>query len=130
MKSAIFPLAFFTLTLPAFGQGVDPLVGTWKLNLEKSTAFGFALTKSTTLTWSGEGQNFINTAERLDAQGQSFKMIFRHIYDGQPHPTTGNPEWDATAYTRNGNTINIVRFRQGKTVSVEQAVIVPARLIR
>jgi hypothetical protein len=112
---------------PAFGQRVDPLIGTWKLNLEKSTAFGFTLTESTTLTWSGEGQNFINTAEGVDAQGQSFKMIFRHIYDGQPHPTTGNPKWDATAYTRIGNTINIIRFRQGKTVSVERAVIVPQR---
>jgi hypothetical protein len=26
------------LTLPAFGQGVDPLIGSWKLNLEKSTS--------------------------------------------------------------------------------------------
>jgi hypothetical protein len=24
------------LGVPAFGQGVDPLIGTWKLNLEKS----------------------------------------------------------------------------------------------
>ena len=34
MKRAIFALAFLTLTLPAFGQGVDPLIGTWKFNLE------------------------------------------------------------------------------------------------
>jgi hypothetical protein len=27
-----------SLSLPAFGQGVDPLIGTWKLNLEKSTS--------------------------------------------------------------------------------------------
>jgi hypothetical protein len=26
------------LTLPAFGQGVDPLIGTWKLNLENQHA--------------------------------------------------------------------------------------------
>jgi hypothetical protein len=25
------------LMLPAFGHGVDPYIGTWKLNLEKST---------------------------------------------------------------------------------------------
>jgi hypothetical protein len=30
MKSTIFALAFFGLTLPAFGQGVDPLIGSWK----------------------------------------------------------------------------------------------------
>jgi hypothetical protein len=48
MKSTIFALAFFSLTFPAFGQGVDPLIGTWKLNLEKSTGTG--LPKSWSLT--------------------------------------------------------------------------------
>jgi hypothetical protein len=38
MKSTLFALAFFALTFPAFGQGVDPLIGTWKLNVEKSTS--------------------------------------------------------------------------------------------
>jgi hypothetical protein len=38
MKRTIFTLAFLSLTLPAFSQGVDPVLGTWKLNLEKSTA--------------------------------------------------------------------------------------------
>jgi hypothetical protein len=65
------------LALPAFGQGVDPLVGTWKLNLEKSTgAIGF---RSLTLTWTGEGQNFIDTADGVTTQGQPFQAIFRHI---------------------------------------------------
>ena len=126
MKSTIFALAFLSLTLPAFGQGVDPLVGTWKQNLEKSTST-LPLAKSLTLTWSGEGQNFIDTAEGVDAQGQPFKFIFRHIYDGQPHPTTGSPDFDSTAYTRVGNTINAVRFKNGKAVEVAQAVIVPGK---
>jgi hypothetical protein len=108
------------LTLPAFGQGVDPLVGSWKLNLEKSTFVG-PLPKSQTLTWAGEGQNFTNTAEGVDAQGQPTKFVFRHIYDGQPHPTTGSPFFDSTTYTRIGNTINAVRFRNGKPALVGQA---------
>jgi hypothetical protein len=81
------------LTLPAFAHGVDPLIGTWKLNLEKSTRVGF---RSLTLTWSGEGKNFIDTADGVTAQGQSFHVIFRHIYDGQPHPTTGSSDYDLT----------------------------------
>jgi hypothetical protein len=114
------------LTLPAFGQGVDPLIGTWKLNLEKSTSTA-PLPRSVTLTWSWEGQNLIDTAEGVNAQGQPIKNIVRHIYDGMPHPSTGSPDFDATAYTRIGNTINLVRFRQGKTVEVGQAVIVPGK---
>jgi hypothetical protein len=34
MKMTILAL-FFGLTLPAFGQDVDPMIGAWKLNLEK-----------------------------------------------------------------------------------------------
>jgi hypothetical protein len=46
-----------------------------------------------------------------------------------PHPTTGNPDYDATTYTRIGNTINGVRFKQGKTVQVTQLVIVPGKTL-
>jgi hypothetical protein len=116
------------LTLPAFGQGVDPLVGTWKLNLEKSTSTA-PLFKSLTLTWSGEGQNFIDTSEGIDAQGQEFKVVLIHIYDGMPHPTTGTPDYDSTAFTQIGNTINAVRFRAGKPVEVAQVVIVPGKTV-
>src|SRR5215470_9350270 len=112
------------LTLPAFGQGVDPLIGTWKLNLEKSTNVAF---RSLTLTWSGEGQNLIDTADGVTTQGQPFHVVFRHIYDGQPHATTGSADYDSTTYTRIGNTINIVRFKQGKVVEIGQAVIIPGK---
>jgi hypothetical protein len=110
----------------ALGQSVDPLIGTWKLNLEKSTNVAF---RSLTLTWTGEGQNLIDTADGVTSQGQPFHVLFRHIYDGQPHPTTGSADYDSTTYTRIGNTINYVRFKQGKVVEIGQGVIVPARLI-
>ena len=128
MKSCLLGIAVaIGLTLPAFGQGVDPLVGSWKLNLEKPTYVGLPAPKSLTLTWTGEGQNLIDTAEGVDAQGQATHAVFRHIYDGMPHPTTGNPDYDSTTYTRIGNTINEVLFRQGKLVEVGQAVIVPGK---
>jgi hypothetical protein len=120
-------IACLIVASPALGQGVDPLIGTWKLSLEKSTGVGLPALKSQTLTWSGEGQNLIDTADGVDAEGQPLHVIFRHIYDGQPHPTTGDPGYDSSTYTRIGNTINIVRFKQGKTVMVGQAVIVPGK---
>ena len=117
--------------MPAKAQGVDPLIGTWKFNFEKSTQVGGGpQLKSGTQTWTGEGQNFTNTAEGVNDQGQAFKVTFRHIYDGMPHPTPttlNNPDYDASAYTRVGNTINAVRFKQGKTVEVGQIVLVPGK---
>jgi hypothetical protein len=112
--------------LPVFGQGIDPLIGTWKLNHEKSTST-IPLQRSASLTWTGDGQNLIDTAEGIDAQGQAFKVVYRHIYDGMPHPTTGSPDYDSTTYTRIGNTINGVRFKQGKPAEVTQSVIVPGK---
>jgi hypothetical protein len=41
------------LTLPAFGQGVDPLIGSWKLNLAKSMS-NVPLPKSLILAFAGE----------------------------------------------------------------------------
>ena len=117
------------MALPAFSQGVDPLIGTWKLNPEKSTYVGAVPPKSQTLTFTGEGRNFIDTVEGVDAQGQSFKLVFQHIYDGMPHPLTGSPDYDSTTFTRTGNTISSVRFKNGKTVVVSQMQIVPGKTI-
>jgi hypothetical protein len=125
MKSTIFALAFFSLTLPAFGQSVDPLIGTWKMNPEKSMAVGFEIEKSQTLTYiyMRDGQNIALNVEAVDAQGRASKGALIHIYDGKPHSSTGDPDIDATAYTRMGNTISWVRFKNGKTVEVGQGVI-------
>jgi hypothetical protein len=114
------------LTLPAFGQGVDPLIGTWKLNLEQSTSTG-PLPKSMIATYSAAEGGLIGINDAVGANGQAFKVTFRHIYDGMPHPTTGSPDFDQTAYTRIGNTINVIRFRQGKAVEAAQIVIVPGK---
>jgi hypothetical protein len=103
------------------------LIGSWKLNLEKSAYVGAPPAKSQTLVVTRDGQDFIDTAEGVDTQGQPLKVVFRHIYDGMPHPTTGNPNYDSTTYTRVGNTINGVRFKQGKPVEVTQIVVVPGK---
>jgi hypothetical protein len=123
MKSTLFALAFFTLTLPAFGQGVDPLIGTWKLNAAKSTGSPW---RSLTITFTAAGgQNLIGVTDAVDNQGKQIHGTLRHTYDGMPHPIDGSPDADSTSYTRLDDTINIVRFKQGKVVEVSQSVIVP-----
>jgi hypothetical protein len=106
------------LTLPAVGQSPNALIGTWKFNAEKSSA-NAPLARSAVLTFTGEGQNLRNTAEGIDAQGNAFKITFMHIYDGKPHPSTGNPNYDSTAYTRvDSNNVNYVRFKEGKIAEI------------
>jgi hypothetical protein len=115
------------LTLPAFGQGIDPYIGTWKLNVEKSTSS--SLSKSQTNVVTKEGQDFITVADGISAEGQAFKLTFTVNSDGQPHPSTGSPNYDSTAYVRIGNTFNLIRYKNGKTVEVGQIVIVPGKML-
>jgi hypothetical protein len=47
-----------------------------------------------------------------------------HIYDGQPHPTTGSPAFDASAYTRvDPNTFVFSRLKAGKLVGAGTGVL-------
>jgi hypothetical protein len=48
------------LTLPAFGQEADPLIGEWKLNVEKSTSTG-QFAKLTINTYTSDGHNIVNS---------------------------------------------------------------------
>jgi hypothetical protein len=125
MKRTILALAFFTLTLPAFGQGVDPLIGTWKLNLEKSTFTGRVPPKSRTATWAVDGENLAVTIEGVEVKGQPLKLIYKHIYDGQPHPVIGSPDNQSNIYHRIGNSINGTFFKDGKVVGLTQVQLVP-----
>jgi|tagenome__1003787_1003787.scaffolds.fasta_scaffold20855645_2 hypothetical protein len=113
-----FSAAVFTAA--ALGVGLaqtSPLIGIWKLNLDKSKFSPGPPPKSQTLNFEGAGRDLKNTAETTDAQGQATKTVLLHIYDGKAHPTTGNPLFDATTYTPvDAYHVNWVRSKDGKTV--------------
>jgi hypothetical protein len=123
----LFLAAVLTTAGPEIGLAQsNPLIGTWKLNLAKSKYLGAPAPRSTTLTFTAEGENLKLTADTIDAQGQAVKTVFTHIYDGKPHPTTGvaGGLYDSSAYTRSdANTINIVRLKDGKAVQTGWAVL-------
>jgi hypothetical protein len=71
-----------------------------------------------------DGQNIKNTNQTIDAQGNATTSVFLHIYDGQPHSTTGSPLYDASAYLRlDGNTVVLSRFKGGKLVQIGTIVV-------
>jgi hypothetical protein len=104
-------------------KSVDPLIGTWKLNLEKTVWIGSPAPKSMTIAWTGEGQNLAATLDYIDAQGRPGKIAYTAILDGQPHPSVGGPDYDSTAYGGFGGTINLVFFKNGKAVVAAQSRI-------
>src|SRR6516162_10354959 len=113
--------------LPGIGIAEDnPLIGSWKLNLEKSKYSPGPAPRSLTLNFVADGANLINTAEVIDAEGKATKTVFAHIYDGKPHPTTGvaGGLYDSSTYTRiDANTIDFVRSKDGKAIQTGWAVV-------
>jgi hypothetical protein len=59
MKITLFAFAFVNLTLPAFGQGVDPMLGVWKWNPEKSMWGDTPTPKSMTVTWAADSGTYV-----------------------------------------------------------------------
>jgi hypothetical protein len=120
---ALLGLAAAGLPQLGFAQS-SPLIGTWKLNLDKSKFSPGPPPRSSTLTYTQDGQNIRLTNQGIDAQGNPTTFVAMHIYDGQPHPSTGSPNYDASAYTRlDANTVIYTRLKAGKLVEIGTGVI-------
>ena len=118
-------LAIATLPQPSFAQN-NSLIGTWKINLDKSKYNSGTAPRSQTNVYQQDGQNIKGTARGVDWQGNPMEVTLLHTYDGQPHPTTGNTFYDSSTYTRvDANTIIFSRSKAGKLVVVGTIVMAP-----
>jgi hypothetical protein len=112
-------LAFAASPQVALAQS-DPFNGIWQMNLAKSKFTGpvAAGWKSETWYFHGEGQNRKLTDVGIGAQGNPFSVVYMLIFDGQPHPTTGVPDIDASVMTRDdAHTVNFsLLTKAGKLV--------------
>ena len=112
----------------AISEGVlaqtDPLIGTWTFNPARSTVSQGQIPRGGTITYQGAESEHSATAEMIDAQGRPSRVVFTHVYDGQPHPTAGAAYFDASAYTRlNPSTIIFTRMKDGKLAGVGSGVV-------
>jgi hypothetical protein len=115
-------LAAATLPRLAFAQN-GPQFGTWELNLQRSHNAGPAL-KSRTLNIHQDGQIATDIVRQIDAAGNVSTSVIMHVYDGQPHPATGFPDFDTTVITQvDANSLIASRLRAGKLVQVGTFVI-------
>ena len=73
-------LAAFVLAV-AFPQAgfaqSDPKIGTWKLNLARSTFTPGPAPRSATLNFQGAGANLTNTSESINAQGAANRTVYK-----------------------------------------------------
>jgi len=106
----------FASALPgiAFSESIPP-VGTWKLNITKST-FNGPPPMSQIVAVQAEGQGLRLTIENVDAEGNTAKAVIINFGDGKFHPVRA-PLYDAQADKAvNDSTAWIIRTKAGKVV--------------
>jgi len=103
----------------------DPLLGTWKLNLEKSNYGTQPAPKSSTTTWAAQkGGMFKYTADGIGANGQPVHTEWSGKFDGKQYPMTGQPRIDTAAIKRiDARTTEATGRKAGKTVLTVKSVV-------
>src|SRR6202451_324786 len=88
----------------AIGTGAalaaDAVVGTWKLNLAKSTFSPGPAPKSQTRTYAESAQGIALTVKTTAADGKESSTTLTFKEDGKPYPASGNPDFDMVSVTR------------------------------
>lgn len=73
----------------------DPVVGTWKLNAQKSTFTSGPSIKTQTRTYSQTGQRISLLMKTTNADGKETTAETTYQLDGKDYPTIGSPDFDS-----------------------------------
>ena len=107
----------------AHAQG-DPHVGTWVLNVNKSTYSPGPPPRAQTSVYTAGGQSFKIVTKGMAALGQPTSTEFTAAFDGKDYPARGNPDWDAVLSKRiDSHTIEYARKKGGKVVQTSISVV-------
>jgi hypothetical protein len=106
-------------------QTSDPLVGSWKLDVAKSTYKPGPAPKSTTVVVTPEGKGIKVAVDGVNADGSPLKWGFTSLRDGkQEAPVTGNPMFDTVTVTRDSPTASTNVYKKaGKVVMTTKVAI-------
>jgi hypothetical protein len=100
----------------------NPFTGTWKLNIAKSKLLVGDKTKSDVYHMATDGNGIEFTDEVvLDKEVRNIRVDAK--FDGKYYPITGDPDTDAVAYHRNGNTMTVTLRKGGKVVGKDELVV-------
>ena len=106
-KKTLVVVACLLLNVAAFPQDKPvSIVGTWKLNVEKSNLSNLPSKPKSIVVHITEDEPTtlkFNYTE-VTADGKTDNATYSGAYDGQQHPLTGSATYKSIAYTRKSNT--------------------------
>ena len=110
---AVVALAATTTT----AQGKDPWVGTWKLNLAKSTYSPGPAPKSTTVVITAPNGGISQTVDTVPATGAASHWVATGKFDSKDNAVKGNPNGDTISFRKiNDRSYETITKKGGKTM--------------
>lgn len=95
----------------------DPVVGTWKLNLPKSTFTAGPALKSQTRTYSRSGPSITLVMKSVSADGSEATARTTYQLDNKDYPVMGSPDFDSlSAQQVDSHTAEFTLQKDGKAV--------------
>ena len=109
----------------ASAQTTEPIIGTWKLDVAKSTYKPGPAPKSSTLTIEPAGKGLKAAIDAVNADGSPLKWGFTTMRDGKEEaPVAGNPMFDVVTSTRASATAGTNVYKKaGKVVMTTNLAI-------
>jgi hypothetical protein len=124
--SALLVIVVAAAAVELVAQGVDPIVGTWELNVAKSKYNPGPAMKSETRTYVIAGQDVQATANGVDGNGKPTASSWIMSYDGKDHPMTGDPDSDTLSLKRvDPFKVEFAQKKDGKVVITGTRTISP-----
>src|SRR5713101_3832672 len=115
----VAPLCLVAVLGSVVSAQIESRVGTWELNLAKSTFSPEPPPKRQTLTFQAAGPQWMALLQGVDASGKPINPDMDDLaitFDGRDHPTP-NVDYDTTAWKRSSaNKYEIIRKKAGKIV--------------
>lgn len=96
----------------------DAALGTWNLNVAKSTIKSGPPPKSAMVSFEQSGKGVKSVQELVTADGKKSTVSYTAAYDGKDYPVTGSASADTVALKyAGGNTVQRVDKKGGKIVT-------------
>jgi hypothetical protein len=127
-RSVFIGIALVGIAAAASAQKPEPVVGTWRLDVAKSTYKPGPAPKSTTIVVEAAGKGVKVAVDAVQGDGSPLKWGFTTARDGKEEaPVTGNPMFDTVTSSRESDTAGTNVYKKGgKVVMTTKLAIDPS----
>ena len=127
VRSVFIGIALVGVSAAANAQ-TEPVMGTWKLDVAKSTYKPGPAPKSSTVVVEPAGKGIKVAIESVQADGSPLKWGFTSVRDGKTEaPVTGNPMFDTVTTTKESDTAGTNVYKKGGKVVMTSKLTVTAK---